>query len=157
MADRINMDAKKRNPELESGKKSKLLRQFALAAAVSLGVAGVVGYGLTEKADLSVSPLEPVKEHDAAALFPTTLSAQTKDGHIVTMYQGKLEKLGYLPSYGVDGTYGQQTASATMRFQKDHNLPVTGDADTKTRWLLHNLAAEKMMRQQHVQLKARKP
>ncbi len=51
-------------------------------------------------------------------------------GSAVLAVQRELEHLGYLK--GVDGIYGLATEDAVKRFQKDHNLPQTGEVNRQT-------------------------
>ena len=55
---------------------------------------------------------------------------------VVRQIQGVLQERGYKPG-PLDGVLGKKTRAALRRFQKDHNLSVTGeiDTDTKTRLL----------------------
>ena len=50
---------------------------------------------------------------------------------MLTKVQLKLSALGYYKG-GIDGAYGQQTASAVEKFQSDNGLPVSGRLDLKT-------------------------
>ena len=50
--------------------------------------------------------------------------------------QNMMINLGYLPSDGADGSYGNQTAAAVMDFQTVAGLNVTGIADLTTQFML---------------------
>lgn len=51
-------------------------------------------------------------------------------GSRVAAAQRALEKLGY--GVSVDGVYGAGTRAAVQRFERDRNLPVTGDLNART-------------------------
>lgn len=54
-------------------------------------------------------------------------------GPVVQAWQECLLELGYeLPEWGADASYGNETATATKKFQEDYNLPKTGAFDAKT-------------------------
>lgn len=52
-------------------------------------------------------------------------------GPNVQRLQENLTALSYMEG-GIDGSYGSGTADAVYRYQTDHNLPATGDADIFT-------------------------
>ena len=54
-------------------------------------------------------------------------------GRGVEDIQRRLERLGYdLESCGVDGDFREETQAAVKAFQQAHDLPVTGEVDTRT-------------------------
>ena len=61
--------------------------------------------------------------------------SQGASGDSVKPLQQTLADLGYL-SGKVDGDYGRGTAEAVRKFQEDHSLEVTGDADLYTMLLI---------------------
>ena len=68
----------------------------------------------------------------APAPEPEALQHGSK-GAAVKELQEDLLALGYkLPKYGADGDFGSETKKAVKAFQKDHNLPETGIADSAT-------------------------
>jgi peptidoglycan hydrolase-like protein with peptidoglycan-binding domain len=62
-------------------------------------------------------------------IIPTVDKTYT-DTATVTAVQRGLMASGYkLPKYGADGTYGEETATAIRKFQKDAGVAVTGKID----------------------------
>jgi peptidoglycan hydrolase-like protein with peptidoglycan-binding domain len=86
---------------------------------VALVVLGVLGYFTLINGSPSTVP--------AAATLPAT----TTGPMTVAQMQAKLAELGYQPG-PVDGVMGNRSIDALKRFQKDHNLPVTGTLDEQT-------------------------
>ena len=73
----------------------------------------------------ALEPYDPV---------PVTYKATTYD-HGVIRLQEQLIELGYLSGVGdgaADGVYGENCAMAVRRFQSDHGLSATGEADPET-------------------------
>ena len=70
-----------------------------------------------------------------------TLKLGDRDGDDSTAYivfmQNRLIELGYLRD-SADGTYGENTQTAVLAFQKNNNLPETGIADGETQALLYS-------------------
>ena len=75
-----------------------------------------------------------VDESVTAGDYPT-LKLGDQDGADSTAYivfmQNRLIELGYLQD-SADGTYGENTQTAVLAFQKNNNLPETGIADPET-------------------------
>lgn len=93
------------------------------------------GYPENETAPLT----EPLEGRTPPALqpyeaIPMTYKKTTYD-HGVLLLQEKLIDLGYLSGEAeaaADGVYGETCAEAVRRFQGEHGLPVTGEADVQT-------------------------
>ena len=59
-------------------------------------------------------------------------------GDEVRELQTWLRDIGYpLKRYGIDGIYGQETATAVKEFQSRNGMLATGAADERTLWLIH--------------------
>lgn len=62
----------------------------------------------------------------------SSLQVGSKGKDVITL-QTKLVSLGFkLPKYGIDGIYGNETATAVKQFQKANKLQITGKADAET-------------------------
>ena len=93
------------------------------------------GYPENETAPLT----EPIEGRTPPALeaydpVPVTYRATTYD-HGVIRLQEQLIELGYLSGVddgAADGVYGETCAMAVRRFQSDHGLNATGEADPET-------------------------
>lgn len=89
---------------------------------------------------LAEADVEAVPEDDAAWMEESAVVSRdlTLDdtGADVTALQTALMQLCYYNGE-VTGNYGEATRSAVMDFQRDHALPVTGDADQATQTLLY--------------------
>ena len=93
------------------------------------------GYPENETAPLT----EPIEGRTPPALepydpVPVTYKATTYD-HGVIRLQEQLIELGYLSGVddgAADGVYGETCAMAVRRFQSDHGLNATGEADPET-------------------------
>ncbi len=79
-------------------------------------------------------------ETATASDYPT-LKLGDRDGADGTAYivfmQNRLIELGYLRD-AADGTYGENTQTAVLAFQKNNNLPETGIADPETQRKLYS-------------------
>ena len=79
-------------------------------------------------------------ETDSDGGYPT-LKLGDRDSDDTTAYivfmQNRLIELGYLRD-AADGTYGENTQTAVLAFQKNNNLPETGIADGETQRLLYS-------------------
>lgn len=67
---------------------------------------------------------DPVSDSAKSKSVPVSKS-------VLFQVQSKLKEMGYY-SGTIDGLYGPQTAGAIGAFQKDSNLPFTGNADSAT-------------------------
>ena len=80
------------------------------------------------------------KESKSSGDYPT-LKLGDQDGTDSTAYivfmQNRLIELGYLRD-AADGTYGENTQTAVLAFQKSNNLPETGVADPETQRKLYS-------------------
>lgn len=79
------------------------------------------------------------RSQGSATPNPTPGVSQRGDGMagapspVVRSLQGALDGLGYtVGKAGRDGRFGPDTQAAVERFQREHNLPVTGQADPAT-------------------------
>lgn len=93
------------------------------------------GYPENETAPLT----EPLEGRTPPALEPYTTVPETYKkttyAYGVLLLQQKLIDLGYLngeAEAAADGVYGATCAEAVSRFQGEHGLPVTGEADPET-------------------------
>ena len=70
---------------------------------------------------------------------PKTLGVGMK-GNEIKIYQALLQSVGYLPAIAViDGSYGNGTMSAVLKFQKDKGLTQNGTIDSATKIQLAKL------------------
>jgi len=58
-------------------------------------------------------------------------SEDQEPGQVVASVQSELQRRGYDPG-GVDGEYGPATRQALLDYQRDNDLPVTGEIDEST-------------------------
>lgn len=72
---------------------------------------------------------------------PAPNAALTRD--TIEKAQQRLRDLGYFEVGNVDGKLGGRTKGAVSSFQGDHNLPLSGELDTKTLDLLMDVRTEK--------------
>ena len=88
----------------------------------------------TDETYLGTADLGGTAEEQSIGSYPT-LKLGDKDGDDGTAYivflQNRLIELGYLRD-AADGTYGENTETAVMAFQRSNNLPETGVADPQT-------------------------
>lgn len=77
---------------------------------------------------ITVEPLPPARARGYADSGAGTVSRG--GGGFVSRIQRELKALGYYEG-SIDGVYGDSTASAVRRFQKDKGLPVTGAIDAR--------------------------
>ena len=132
-----------------------LMLAAMLAATMPQGALAISGaealFGdsqVPETADLSDDAAEEGEvldmyagtEERSATDYPT-LKLGDKDGTDSTAYivfmQNRLIELGYLRD-SADGTYGENTQTAVLSFQKNNNLPETGIADAETQRKLYS-------------------
>ena len=101
-----------------------------------------------QTADLSGESSDPDEADDmyagtdtaASGTYPTLkLGDKDSDDSIayIVFMQNRLIELGYLRD-SADGTYGENTETAVLAFQKNNNLPETGIADAETQNLLYS-------------------
>jgi N-acetylmuramoyl-L-alanine amidase len=109
----------------------------ALAADTDGDAAGSVEVEPSTLVSASASSLGPVQglnalvEHLAFGDPAATLEPGA-NGTDVVLLQSRLESLGFRPG-SIDGTYGGQTVSAVLAFQKHEGLERTGSLDPATR------------------------
>ena len=65
------------------------------------------------------------------------------NGFIVSDIQKRLESLGYKMKYGSDGIFGDYTQGALKAFQKENDLPVTGEVSLRDYQLLTGGSAKR--------------
>lgn len=94
----------------------------------------LVSFSLAEE-EMEAVPEDDVVWTDAVATVSRDLTLHD-EGADVTALQTALMQLCYYNGE-VTGNYGETTQSAVMDFQRDHDLPVTGDADQATQTLLY--------------------
>ena len=71
--------------------------------------------------------------------------------------QMALVQKGYpLPKYGVDGQIGSETRGQIRKFQKDNNLPVTGEVDSQTAEILTGRSKSTSKRKSSARYKLKK-
>lgn len=89
---------------------------------------------------LAEEEMEAVPEDDVVWTYAVATVSRDltlhDEGADVTALQTALMQLCYYNGE-VTGNYGETTQSAVMDFQRDHDLPVTGDADQATQTLLY--------------------
>lgn len=89
-------------------------------------LASGVSVGLT----LLLAPLVSLQANDVKDIYEPEAQRSTRY-QVVRYVQMELQKQGYNPGM-IDGKIGARTRKSLMHYQEDHNLPVTGEIDTKT-------------------------
>lgn len=86
---------------------------------------GIVGYGIPDYDGKAASPrpAAAASPRPAAPAFPGRLLKRGSKGPDVKLAQGRLVHLK-VARLAIDGEFGDQTAAAVRRFQKDHHLTV---------------------------------
>ena len=117
--------------ELEGKTTEELI---AMIEDLNQQLAEMKGQTVTEEtSEAEETPAEPAQY---------TELARGAKGEEVKVLQQRLKDLGFLTG-SVDGDFGGGTERAISAFQSQHELPVTGIADTAMQELLHSDAAEK--------------